>query len=169
MSNQYDTGYDLVPGDDPISVDDRIAAAVGNLPLIDDPDPTLPYGRGWDFDFAAGDFRMHGQAPARISGLDHLAVWIEKVLLTARFAHVIYGDEHGIEDASEMIGRQLTPGLLGRYTQHVKDTLTVHDRISDVRDFLFDNDPLTPYLYVTFTVVTSTGEDLTISTNVGAA
>lgn len=155
----------LLPADGPdILPDDELAAALDARDAANANQEPQPYGRGWAFDFTGTrDFVKHGQGPARARGIENLKVWIEKTLRTARFAHVIYGDDYGI-DTVELIGRPLSPELVGQYGTAVTAALLVHDRISSVEDFAFSADPGTDLLEVTFTVVVDEGdESLTIT------
>jgi hypothetical protein len=154
MPEDFDTGATLIPGEEEVSVDDRLKAALDQLvPDATDP-PKKPYGRGWAFDFNANQFVAHGSSPAQVFGLDELRMWIEKTLNTARLAHVIYSDQYGVEEPFGGIGQQFTPALAGLIASRTKAALMVHDRITDVRDFEFTAGASGSQLFVSFTVVT---------------
>lgn len=153
----------LLPADGPdVTPDDELAAALDAL-AVDTGDAPKPLGRGWAFDFSAGDFVFHGQGPARVDGTDELRVWCEKALRTARLAHAVYSDDFG-SDVVELIGAQPTPELIGEYQQAIEDALLVHDRVSAVQDFAFTTSPDTDYVLGSFTVVTDEGDEIPLQT-----
>lgn len=153
MAGVEDT-FTLVPADAELTVDERLDAALTGLQPDANPDDTLrPFGRGWAFDHQQGEFVMHGSSPAVVSGLTQLTVWIEKTLRTARFAHVIYTDEYGVDNPWEGIGFPFSSRIGARIAKNVTDALTVHDRITAVQDFQFDGVG-TSQLFVSFSVIT---------------
>lgn len=161
-------GFELIPPDDELSADERLDAALSGFTPEADPDELRPFGRGWAFDFEKGEFVAHGSSPARVTGIAQLEMWIEKTLRTARGAHVIYPDDHGMESPWEAYGQVPTAGLLGRLADHIRVALTAHDRISSVEDFRFDRDPGSPLLMVSFRVIVDgedEGESVTLDMN----
>jgi hypothetical protein len=156
---------ELLPADGPdILPDDELAAALDARAAVVASGTPMPFGRGWAFDFTAGDFVPHGQAPARVSGIDQLKVWAEKCLRTARYAHPVYGDDYGVDDV-DLIGRPLTSDLIGMYQLSVEAALLRHDRISDVKDFAYTAEPGSDVLEVTFTIVVDEGDQIVVDTS----
>lgn len=152
-SSPDDLGFSLTP---PIPgiVNPDLAINAALAPVVDDPaTDQQPLGRGWSFDFLAHEFVFDGLSPANVYDVDQLAVWIEKAVRTAKYAHPIYGDEFGMEDPFALIGEPYTSELIGEYVTQVTDALMLHDRINSVTDFNFTQDPFTDQLYVSFTVV----------------
>jgi hypothetical protein len=115
--------------------------------------PAQPLGRGWAFNFLTNEFVANGLSPAVVYEQDQLAVWIEKAVRTAKFAHPIYGNAFGMNDPFLLIGQPYTSELVGEYIDQITAALEVHDRIQTVTNFQFIQDPMTDQVYVTFTVV----------------
>jgi hypothetical protein len=158
VADQFDTGFSLIPGDDPLTPDEQLEAALSGLVPDVVEDVQRPYGRGWSFDFATGQFVTSGVSPAAAHGTAQLVCWIEKTLRTARFAHPIYSDNYGTELPFDAIGKQFTPALAGLMASRIEAALLVHDRISAVKDFTFDGGGTSHTLLVNFTVVTDEEE-----------
>lgn len=153
---------ELLPADGPdILPDDELAAALDVRTAAEDSGVPLPFGRGWAFDFAAGDFVAHGASPARVGGIDQLKVWAEKALRTSRYAHPIYGDSFGVDDI-DLIGRPLDQDLVGQYERAVIEALLVHDRISEVKDFAYTGSSDSEVLEVSFTIVVDEGDEIAV-------
>lgn len=144
--------------DEPLTVDERLDAALAGVAPGEETETRLPFGRGWAFDFEQGKFVAHGTSPAAVSGYAQLATWIEKTLRTARFAHAIYSDDYGVDDPWQGIGFAYTPGLAAKLARSITDALTVHDRISNVTDFVFDGGG-TSTLFISFRVVTDEDDE----------
>jgi hypothetical protein len=161
MPEEYDSGFELLPADGAdITADEELEAALGNIPDPDEDEVELPLGRGWAFDFEQNEFIRSGTDVLGVSAFDNLRMWIEKTLRTARYAHPIYSDDYGMETPWDLIGRQVTPDVLGRYSAAVSDALQVHDRISKVKDFTFTYETDDDALFVGFTVVVDEGPEL---------
>ena len=157
MAEGFDTGFELLPEDEPeISRDEELelllADAGAGTPEDVEPTPT-PIGRGWAFDFETNQMIRHGYAPANVRNLEHLRVWIEKTLRTARFAHEIYSDDYGAQWPDPLIGVPFTATMTGYVESAVEDALVEHDRISQVKDFVFVGGPESDLLEISFTVV----------------
>jgi hypothetical protein len=144
--------YTLIPADEGLSVDERLEAALAGVVPDDDPDVVRPLGRGWVLDRETGELVAHGTSPARVYGLDNLQAWIEKTLITARFAHPIYSDEYGVDEPWQDFGTNITPQLQARIEDKTRAALTVHDRISEVDSFAFEVVEGTGILLVSFRV-----------------
>lgn len=144
--------FELIPPDPGVLAPDvQLAVALGTEG-IGDPlaGGAEPIGRGWAFDFARHQFVRSGLAPAEISDLDQLATWIQKCLLTARFAHPIYSSAYGMDEPFGLIGGTFTGAAVASYTEAVRDALTAHDRIVEVTAFTFSQDD--DVLLASFTV-----------------
>lgn len=163
----FDTGFSLIPGDDELTADQRLEATLKGLVPSQQPDVPRPLGRGWAFDWATGQFVSHGNAPAAVSGVQQVRMWVEKTLRTARLAHLIYSDEYGTDDPFSEVGKQFTPALAGMVARRVSEALLVHDRITAVKDFEFQGGPSEALLVVEFTVVLDQ-EEIAFSHTVGA-
>lgn len=167
MAEDFDVGFELLPSDTgEVSSEALLAAALAATPITPPADTKLPLGRGWEFDFEAGQFVRFGTSPVSVTGLANLRQWIEKTLRTARIAHPIYSDQYGM-DYLELIGNRLTSGGIALYAQAITEALKVHDRISDVTDFTFSYLPEEGVLLADFTVVTDSGDLIDTSTNTG--
>jgi hypothetical protein len=146
-------GFDLIPPD-PGLINPDLALDAALAPVEDtDPAAPQPFGRSWRFDFIAGQFVMDGLAPKITYELDSLVVWVEKTLRTARYAHVIYSDTYGMEDPFRVVGQQADDELLSGYQDAATEALLVHDRITAVENFSFNQDPFDEAVYASFTVV----------------
>lgn len=146
-------GFDLIPPD-PGLINPDLALDAALAPVEDtDPEAPRPFGRSWRFDFIVNEFVMDGGAPQETYELDSLVVWVEKTLRTARYAHPIYSDQYGIEDPFSPVGHQADDDLLGAYQDAITEALLVHDRITAVEDFSFNQDPFDEAVYASFTVI----------------
>ena len=145
--------FDLIPPD-PGLINPDLALDAALAPVEDtDPDAPQPFGKSWRFDFVAGQFVKDGTAPQETYELDSLVVWVEHTLRTAKYAHPIYSDDYGMEDPNSLIGEQADDEKLSAYQDAITDALLVHDRITAVEDFSFQQDPFDDGLYASFTVV----------------
>jgi Protein of unknown function (DUF2634) len=127
--------------------------------LIDEETELYPYGKSYQFDFAAGRFTViPNKGPLQTNHLMTLKAWIEKCLLTARAAYPIYSDDYGVDNPSEGIGLQYTDELIGQMETNIEEALTQHPRILSVQSFASDYDPAEEELFVSFTCVVD-GED----------
>jgi hypothetical protein len=109
-----------------------------DLALDDGPKPTL--GRSWAFDFASGRFiTKPGGGPIETQGMATLRTWIEKALRTARGAHRVYAQSSfGLAAGLDVGG--IDPSL-DDLEGRCRQALTLHPRITDVRDFRITPDP----------------------------
>jgi hypothetical protein len=151
--------FTVIPSDDGLTVDERLEAALAGAAPSDTPDEPRPFGRGWALDWDTGELIAHGSSPARVYGLDNLQAWIEKTLRTARFAHVIYSDEYGVDEPWQDFGSQITPQLQARVEDKTRAALTVHDRISQVDNFDFERVEGTGILLASFRVLVDGDDD----------
>lgn len=146
-------GADLIPPD-PGLVNPDLALDAALAPVEQtDPDVPQPFGRSWRFDFINGGFFMDGGAPKETYELDSLIVWVEKTLRTDRYAHPIYSDSYGIEGPFDVIGQQADDEVLSAYQDAITEALLIHDRITAVEDFSFQQDPFDDAVYASFTVI----------------
>lgn len=116
-------------------------------------------GRSWAFDFVTGRFvTRRGQGPLETSDDATLRGWIEKCLRTEREAHAIHRDTGFGLPPGDLIGGGAE--AVADYEVRVRDALTVHPRITDVREFEARTDPEDPeVVWAWFTVVTDEGGD----------
>lgn len=163
--------FSLVPADDPQSSpsDDLAASVQGALALGDTVQPItedapVPFGRSWDFDWEAGQFRRVGQSPAEVTGFDTLGQWCEAALHSARFAHPIFSDEFGMEEPDDVIGEFPDGEAIADWQRSLVDALMVHDRVTSVENVSLTWDPTTGILTVdSLDVVTDDEETLTVA------
>jgi len=112
---------------------------LGDAPPESEP---TPFGKSWAWDFARGRFKRYGSSPAPVWDINNLKVWIQLVLNIGRFAHPIYEDDIGVDQDHMMIGQLAQdPAAQALYMTTVADALMVHDRITDVTNFDFTDDP----------------------------
>lgn len=160
-TNDFSAELQLIPSSgDQITPDAELELAIAQLSsdTPNQPAPAFarPFGRGWAFDFHAGLFARYGTAPADVSGLDQLRVWVEKTILTSRYSGGIFSDQYGTEDV-DVIGGQYDPAVLADLAAAITEALLVHDRITAIEDFSFEQpDPLDDYVLVSFSVITDT-------------
>ena len=153
IGDPISTDFALLPPD-PGLINPDLALDAALAPVEDfAPDAPRPFGKGWDFDFLAGQFVRRGSAPQEAYDLDNLRVWCEKALRTAKYAHPIYSDTFGAEDPYSLIGQQQDDALLSGYQETISDALLTHDRIVGVEDFSFTHDPFEEEVYGNFTVI----------------
>jgi hypothetical protein len=148
---------DLIPDDSPLGVDPELIDTIGN---VADPEEEelIPLGRGWSFDFERGQFNRHGAAPAVVTEIDNLRIWIEKALRTHRGAHPIYSTSFGTDMPHQGIGQQFTPEAVGMLSTAIESALLAHDRIEEVTDFTFTGSEDSEVLFVDFTVIVDNEE-----------
>lgn len=99
----------------------------------------VKFGRGWRFDFDAGEFvtTPTGKIAAAI-GTDAWLQWCEKAIRTERYRHLIYSRGYGHE-FDDLISRNLPREANESEIQRiVTETLKVDRRTADVRNFVFD-------------------------------
>lgn len=168
----------FIPSDDrPPDADEELDllddALISGFPeseddLIDEP-VVRPLGRGWAFDFSRGGFiyghetgplAAGGHSPLGTTGLGTLQTWIEKCLLTERGAHPVHPEGYGMVRPFDLIGEQVVGAPVADLEQRVRDALTFHPRITEVRDFEADIDTDREYISVSFTVIVDGGEAL---------
>lgn len=163
--------FTLIPADDPQSSpqEDLDAATAGALALSDqitpvDPDPPVPFGSSWGFDWSAGQFLRMGRSPAPVGELDAVAEWAQMALHSARWAHPVFDDTFGIEEPDGVIGEFAEGEALADWQRSVVDALLVHDRIASVENVLLDWDPTTGVLTVlSLDIVTDEDTTVTVS------
>jgi hypothetical protein len=140
----FELDFELLPADfDEVTPEDQLDSA-------EDPDsvsvalaasPSVPFGKSWAIDMTTGRFEQFGNTPVMTSGLDSVATWCAIALGTMRFSHPIFSDEFGMQAPASMIGEVDDSTVRATYRADIRETLMVHDRITDVRDFEFFIDP----------------------------
>jgi hypothetical protein len=142
----------------------------GQVDVEIDIQPPQPVGRSWAFDWQARSFvtGTRSRGPIATRGLASIEGWIAKCLSTARGAHVIHPPKYGIlRGATDLISRQV--GFVpADFAERVREALTFHPRVADVRDFAYDYDPGEEWTAVSFTVVLDDESAVTINTRVAA-
>lgn len=156
----------VIPSENPVFTPEenlRLAAAeaVDNALSVNPavPGEQVVTGRGWAFDFAAGQFRRQGTSPAGVSGDDQVKAWIEKTIYTARFAHPVFSDQYGVDGITDFIGRN-DPAAESLIASAIRDALLVHDQIEDVTDFVFQREG--EALFVDFSVTLTNSSTIAV-------
>lgn len=143
----------------------RIASeeAVTPLPTATVQEFTRPFGRGWAFDFEAGQFVKRGDSPAEVADEEQVKVWIEKALRTGKETLPIYSTRFGMNPPfSDFIRDGFTDaGQFTMMSTAIEQALVIHDRIESVSDFTYEmNDTL---LLVSFRVALNNNTTLSMS------
>lgn len=129
---------ELIPTDeDTFSPDEELASVVDPDEDEAEPDVELPLGTTWLFDFDTRRLVMYGSTPVMVRDLDALRMWAMTALNTQRLRHPIFSEDFGRDDVVGPVGYVHDAERNSEYATDVRETLLVHDRISDVRDFTF--------------------------------
>jgi hypothetical protein len=163
--------YSLTPADDPQSSPqaDLDAANAGALASQDavvpvDPDPVVPLGASWLFDWNAGQFVRTGQSPSPVSELDALVEWAQMAIHTGRYAHPIFSDVFGVDEPDSVIGEFAVGEALADWQRELVEALMVHDRITSVENITLDWDPTTGVLTIlSLDIITDKDATVTVS------
>ncbi|PFP30266.1 terminase [Bacillus sp. AFS073361] len=122
-----------------------------NEPEISD-EGEIP-SKTWAIDFE------NGTIGGFIDGDAALKQFALKALMTERSKHSIYTDDYGTE-LMDLVGADVTAALLdSEIPRMVEETLIYDDRIDEVTDILLTREG--DKLYISFRVVTTTGEEIT--------
>jgi len=144
---------ELIPPD-PGLINPDLALDAALAPVEDlTTDVPSPFGRSWRFDFVAGQFVKEGTVPKVVYELDTLIMWVEKTLRTARTAHPIYEEEYGVDEPMRLVGVPLDDAETQAWQESATAALLVHDRIVDVSNFSYSQDPFEETLLASFTVL----------------
>lgn len=148
IPNAETLGEELLPADDPgSSAEADVEAAVASALAPDyaslPGSGPQPIGTTWLFDFEAGQMVRRGLAPAEARGLESVRIWVLTAMHTARWSSGLFSDAFGIEEPDDLLGDVDPFPALRRYEDRLRGALTVHDRITDVTDFVADFDPAT--------------------------
>jgi len=113
----------------------------------------VPIGRTWLFDFNSGEFIMSGNAPKKSPNDEQIVLqqWIRRALSTERYGYIIYPDWFGIELNQVVSGTLTGQAAHDHIATQVRETLIMHDRISDVIDIVATQE--NGILYVSMTVL----------------
>ena len=130
--------FELIPAAaEDIDVDEELAAITDPDAIERTPDEVEPLGMTWAFDPDTGQIATYGAQPVAVSGVDALKVWCAVALSVKRFAHHIASDNYGMDQPDHLVGYAFDSERNADYIRDVRQTLLVHDRISDVRNFKF--------------------------------
>ena len=137
MADFSNTFFELVPAEEAdFDPDDEVVVAdPDEFPAEED--ERLPFGLTWAFDPDTGQVATYGTMAVEVSGPDSVKIWALVALNSKRFAHEIFSDDFGMEVPDRLIGFQYEAERNADYIRDVRETLLVHDRIADVRDFTF--------------------------------
>lgn len=97
------------------------------------------FGRGWRFDYDAGDFVLTPSGKVAAAGPQEAWVqWCIKAVKTPRYRHVIYSRNYGSE-LEELVGQGDSRGVMeSEITRMVTETLLADPRTDSVDQFTFD-------------------------------
>lgn len=156
----------LPASDSPTPVDDQleeIEADLDTLPLQPDDydlsvgidDEPQPIGRGWAFDWERRRFirAAQGYQPLPTQGEQTLREWVAKCMRTQRGAHPVHPEDYGMADPFLLIGLPIEQAPVAQYEDDLKQALTFHPRIADVRDFAATLDRDAGTIALQFTVL----------------
>lgn len=119
----------------------------------------IPLAREYAYDFKKGDLKLRNGKPYIVEGVEAIKIWIEKVLLTSRYKHIIYSWDYGSEYEDKIIGRGYTKGLIKaeaeRYTREAINS-SLSDYVTEMKNF--DIEFIDNTLIITFTAITIYGE-----------
>ena len=151
----------LPAADPPISPEAALADVTSLLTPQADltlaPAPTYPLGRSWAFDWDRRRF-VSGRGPLQTHGRATLRHWIAKCLQTERGAFAIHPPDYGVDGLEDLIGEPLVESL--EVEDRVREALLFHPAITDVTDFVMWTDEDLEALFVSFTVITDSADDL---------
>lgn len=163
--------FSMLPAEDPqTSPDDQIAAAAAGALAVPvslrqvAPQPVVPFGRSWQFDWEAGQFIHAGASPADTHGFGALEQWCLMAIHAARYAHPVFSDQFGMENPDSPIGEFAEGEILADWQRALVDALMVHDRVTSVENMDLDWDPSTGILTINnFDVVTDEDQTVAVS------
>ena len=119
----------------------------------------IPLAREYAYDFTKGDFKLKNGKTYIVEGNEAIKIWIEKVLLTGRYKHIIFSWMFGSEFEDKIIGRGYTQGLIKaeaeRYTREAINS-SLADYVISMTNF--DISFIDSTLTIAFTVKTIYGE-----------
>ena len=138
---------------------------VSGLQIDDEASTTVTFGKGWKFDFDAGDFVTTPTGrTAAANETEAFMEWCQKALLTPRYRHIIYGRYYG-NDFDDLIGRGYTREVIESEIQRiVKESLAVDPRTDEVNSFVFTWED--DRLYFSCNVISIKGDELQVGTEV---
>ncbi len=125
----------------------------------------IVYGESWKFDFNTGEFVLTptGQV-ATTQGIDTLLQWVQKALVTKRFAYPIYPKFYG-SDIESLIGVVVAQEAMAtEVLRMIRETLLIDKRIKDISNMsaTIQGDQL----YATFTIVSYNQDIYTLTQGV---
>lgn len=167
MADAEDFGFTLLPADDegipPAQDADAATASALEDPLAvaEDPEPPVPFGRTYPFDYERRRMVRRGGAPVEVTGLTALREWLLAAAYTARGAHPIYSGEFGVTRPDWPIGEVDVDERVADYEDALREAWLVHDRVAAVENFSADFDPTTEVLTFSVDVVTDEDERVT--------
>lgn len=166
-----DPPFALSPEADPSAVDPEAAvdAAVenvlaGGVPAAADPDPPVPIGKTWKFDFETGQFVRNNKSAVAVYGVLSLAVWAEMAIRTPRYGYAVFDDDFGMEHPEDPIGLVDPEIEISDYEGRMRNAVIIHDRISEVQVVDGEYDPSTGILTAgTLGIVTDEEEHVALT------
>jgi hypothetical protein len=134
--------FDLIPAEaEDFEPDEEIEQIADPDAVEATTEAPSPMGMTWQIDPDTGLLDLYGSAPVAVNGVDAVRVWAATALSIKRFAHPIFSDNYGMDDPTAPLGRQFDAERNADYIRDVRQTLLVHDRITDVHNFVFRYDP----------------------------
>lgn len=121
-----------------------------------------PYGYDLLFDFSILQSSVTPSGDLKITPTEKLALtqWISVALASPRGQDLLYSERFG-SNLEALINQGVNEfGIESNITNSIKDTLTQHDRITEIRDFsyIYNSDNTT--LTIGFVVVTDDSDEL---------
>ncbi|NLW89980.1 MAG: DUF2634 domain-containing protein [Syntrophomonadaceae bacterium] len=138
---------------------------VSGLTIDKEASTPITFGKGWKFDFDAGEFVTTPTGrTATADENEAFMEWCQKALLTPRYRHLIYGRQYG-HDFDDLIGRGFSREVIESEIQRiVKETLTVDPRTDEVKNLVFVWED--SRLYFTCDVISIKGDQIQVGTGV---
>lgn len=144
-----------VVGDDALAdleADFQETSSPSEIIIVEEEPP--PVGRSWAFDFPRAVFKTaNSKSPLKTHGDATLIQWAEKCLRTARGAHPIHPPGYGLASPADLIGQTVDGAPVAELEARIREALTFHPRIADIRDFDYDFDSSDEWIAVSFTMV----------------
>jgi hypothetical protein len=167
MADASEEGLALTPpAEDPVSPDDQLDNAAASA--LDEPaavtgDAPVAFGREWVFDYDQRRFvRGLDGAPLEARGTEGLRTWLGGVVHTARGAHRVFSDEHGMDKPNAPIGQAGADAVehASDWGEKLRDAVMVHDRVTGVSNFDGYYDPDQGGVFATWDLTTDAEETL---------
>lgn len=172
MAEFEDDDFELIPASPfEITPDEQLEEAEV---LLDETlevgeEPVEPWGMTWLWDFDAKRFKRFGSAPVRITGLAGLAMRIQAVARTMRFAHPIFSDDIGMENPYRLIGHAQDGATLQSHVADLSEAILALDRVAEVPNITVLDSSYADAIELEVEVVTDDEENLAVDVTIPTA